>query len=228
MSFGLHPLSLQWTCSSYHSLCCLSRVKERPAQDRVLTLDMLFFQDIPRIWWMFCRWKVLNLFYWVAYVVHDSLLYSIMLMMQALYIFILITSLRLFATQVLRRVNIVAAFPILWLIYVSRERLSVMLLQGNWTYKQLWVNYFEREGLIFLSPTLISKLSMVMRGNRYMTFWMYLFEAAIRTSIIWHFLYYYNCFDSGVTLLQLLCAAGQCLQLRMIYNYVFKFLWNFF
>ena len=72
-------------------------------------------------------WKVLSLLSCFAYVVHVSLAYNNVLMTQALYtaIFILLVSFGFVKTRVVRRANVVAALPILWLISVSRERLSV-------------------------------------------------------------------------------------------------------
>ena len=59
--------------------------------------------------------------------VHVSLACNNVLMTQALYtaIFILLVSFGFVQTGVVRRASVVAALPILWLISVSRERLSV-------------------------------------------------------------------------------------------------------
>ena len=72
-------------------------------------------------------WKVLSIPSCLAYVVHVSLAYNNVLMTHALYtaIFVLLVSFGSVQTRVVRRASVVAALPILWLISVSRERLSV-------------------------------------------------------------------------------------------------------
>ena len=125
----MRPSSMRWTWPSQRSLRCLSRVYKvgRPARDQTLALVTLSYQDMPRIWRRLLMWKVLSFLSCFAYVVHVSLAYNNVLMTQALYtaIFVLLVSYGFVQTRFLRRASVVAALPILWLISVSRERLSV-------------------------------------------------------------------------------------------------------
>ena len=72
-------------------------------------------------------WKVLSLLSCFTYVVHVSLAYNNVPMTQALYtaILVLLVCFGFVQTRIVRRASIGAALPILWLISVSRERLSV-------------------------------------------------------------------------------------------------------
>ena len=112
---------------------CLSRVYMvgRPARDRTSTLVTLSCQDMPKMRRMLLTWKVLSLFSCLAYVVHISLPYNKVLRTQALYtaIFVFTVSLVFDHIRNVRRVCVVAAFPTLLSISVSRER----LIQGTWT-----------------------------------------------------------------------------------------------
>ena len=101
----------------------------RLARDRTLVLDTLSCQDMPRIQLMLPRWKELSLFSCLAYVVHVSLPYVSVLTTQALCTTILVfsVSLGLVHTHEVRRASVVAAFPILLSISVSKERLLVMV-----------------------------------------------------------------------------------------------------
>ena len=71
----------------------------------------------------------MSLFSCLAYVVHVSLPYISVLTTQAVYTTILVftVSLGLVHTREVRRASVVAAFPILLSISVSKERLSVMV-----------------------------------------------------------------------------------------------------
>ena len=71
----------------------------------------------------------MSLFSCLAYVVHVSLPYISVLTTQALYTTILVftVSLRLVHTREVKRASVVAAFPILLSISVSKERLPVMV-----------------------------------------------------------------------------------------------------
>ena len=82
-----------------------------------------------RTLWMLLRWKDLSLFSCLAYVVHVSLPYISVLTTQALHMTILVFTVRLglVHTREGRQASVVAAFPILLLISVSKERLSVMV-----------------------------------------------------------------------------------------------------
>lgn len=62
-------------------------------------------------------------------VVHVSLRYSSLLIIQALYIaiFVLTENLEFSHTRVVRRTNVVAAFPILLPISLSREKLLLIV-----------------------------------------------------------------------------------------------------
>ena len=97
--------------------------------DRTSVLDTLSCQDMPRIRQMLLRWKELSLFSCLAYVVLFSLPYISVLTTQALYTTNLVftVSLGLVHTREVRRASVVAAFPILLSISVSKERLSVMM-----------------------------------------------------------------------------------------------------
>ena len=101
----------------------------RLARDRTSVLDTLSCQDMLRIRRMLLGWKELSLFFCLAYVVQVSLPYISVLTTQALYTTILVftVSLGLVHTRKLRRASVVAAFPILLSISVSKERLSVMV-----------------------------------------------------------------------------------------------------
>ena len=70
-----------------------------------------------------------SLFSCMACVVHVSLRYSSLLIIQALYIaiFVLTENLEFSHTRVVRRTNVVAAFPILLPISLSREKLLLIV-----------------------------------------------------------------------------------------------------
>ena len=97
--------------------------------DRTPALDTLPCRDMPRIRPMLLRWKELNLFSCLEYVVHVSLSYISVLTTQALCTTILVftVNLRKANTSEVRRGSVVAAFPILLSVSVSKERLSVMV-----------------------------------------------------------------------------------------------------
>ena len=78
---------------------------------------------LPRIPRMLLRWKELSLFSCLAYVVHVSLPYISVLTTQALYTTILVFT----VSFGLVHTREVAAFPILLLVSVSKERLPVMV-----------------------------------------------------------------------------------------------------
>ena len=99
------------------------------ARDRTSALHILSCQDIPRIRRVLLGWNELSLFSCLAYVVHVSQPYISVLTTQALCTTILVftVSLGLFHTREVRQASVVAAFPILLPISVSKERLSVMV-----------------------------------------------------------------------------------------------------
>lgn len=73
-------------------------------------------------------WKLFSLRSCFAYVVHDSLLYTRVLTMQALYtaILVVVVSLGLSQTRVVSRPTVVAAFLMRWLISALRDKLSLI------------------------------------------------------------------------------------------------------
>ena len=127
MSFGMRLSSVRRTWG------CLSRVYMvgRPARDRTSTLVTLSCQDMPKMRRMLLTWQLFSLFSCLAYVIHVSLPYNKVLRTQALYtaIFVFTVSLVFDHTRNVRRACLVAAFPTLLSISVSRQR----LIQGTWT-----------------------------------------------------------------------------------------------
>ena len=109
-------------------LGCLSRMNMlgRLARDRTSALDTLSCQDMPRIRRILLGWKELSRFSCLAYVVHVSLLYVSVLTTQTLYTTILVftVNLGLVHTREVRQASVVAAFPILLSISVSKESCS--------------------------------------------------------------------------------------------------------